>query len=171
HAHTAFEQMCDHDPANNYACRNDGAWQIQSNDTVYAFVQNPMVTNYDGSIGHLLDPYNTYAKQYGWANFMYQTNQGPSYPAHQFIFSGTSARSTTEDTASTFISENFKPKGSQAGCLAGPDATTSTVSPLLPGQDPCPGANLFDGNSAQECTLTNSALVYPTNPVGSFCQT
>ena len=31
-------------------------------------------------------PYVTMAKQYGWANFMFQTNQGPSAPAHQFIF-------------------------------------------------------------------------------------
>jgi phospholipase C len=170
HAHTAFEQMCDPDPANGYACRNDGAWQVQSADTVYAFVQNPAVTNYDGSAGHLLDPYLTYAKQYGWANFMYQTNQGPSYPAHQFIFSGTSARTKAEDTASTFISENFQPKGSLAGCLAGPDATTSTISPLLSGQTPCGGANLFDGNSVQECKLTNTDLVYPSNPVGSFCR-
>ena len=171
HAHTAFEQMCDHDPANAYACRNDGAWQIKSNDTVYAFVSNDPVINYDGSSGHLLDPYLTFAKQYGWGNFMYQTNQGPSYPAHQFIFSGTSARSKAEDAASTFISENFKPKGSSSGCLAAPDATSNLVSPLLPGHDPCPGAKLFDGNSVQECQLANTALVYPKHPVGSFCAT
>jgi phospholipase C len=171
HAHTAFEQMCDHDPANAYACRNDGAWQIKSKATVYGYVDNVAVVNYDGSAGHLLDPYLTFAKQYGWGNFMYQTNQGPSYPAHQFMFSGTSARSTAEDTASTFISENYKPKGASSGCLAGPDATSNQVSPLLPGHDPCPGGTLFDGGSAQECKLTNSALVYPTNPVGSFCTT
>lgn len=169
HAHTAFEQMCDHDPVNAYACRNDGAWQIKSDDTVYAYVDNVPVTNYDGSSGHLLDPYLTFAKQYGWANFMYQTNQGPSYPAHQFMFSGTSARSAAEDAASTFLSENYKPKGSSAGCLAGPDATSNLVSPLLTGQTPCPGGSLFDGNSVQECKITNSALVYPSNPVGSFC--
>src|ERR1700690_2578492 len=29
HAHSAFVQMCDPDPANAYACRNDGAWQIK----------------------------------------------------------------------------------------------------------------------------------------------
>ena len=171
HAHTAFEEMCDPDPANGYACRNDGAWQIKPLNDSYAYVEDPAVVNYDGSAGHLLDPYITFAKGYGWANFMYQTNQGPSYPAHQFIFSGTSARSTAEDTASTFISENFKPAKTAVGCLAPPDATTTLLSPLLPGQDPCGGALLFDGNSVQECLLTNTALVYPTNPVGSFCDT
>src|ERR1700730_17041972 len=31
------------------------------------------------------------AEQYTFANRMFQTNQGPSFPAHQFIISGTSA--------------------------------------------------------------------------------
>ncbi|MGA2219734.1 MAG: hypothetical protein ABSG51_16710, partial [Terracidiphilus sp.] len=28
HTHKSFSQMCDPDPANGYACRNDGAWRI-----------------------------------------------------------------------------------------------------------------------------------------------
>src|SRR5208283_3914391 len=98
------------DPASGYACLNDGAWGVHQSvagETSYSYVENPKVTNYDKSKGHLLDPYLTFAEQYGWGNFMYQTNQGPSYPAHQFIFSGTSARSAAEDANSTFISENF----------------------------------------------------------------
>ena len=82
--------MCDPDPATQL-CRNDGAWHTSGAGAAYGYVDNPVVTNSDGSTGHLLDPYLTLAKQYGWANFMYQTNQGPSYPAHQFIFAGTSA--------------------------------------------------------------------------------
>jgi phospholipase C len=169
HAHTAFEQMCDPDPANGYACRNDGAWQIKPANDSYAYVENPVVTNYNGTTGHLLDPYLTYAEQYGWGNYMFQTNQGPSYPAHQFIFSGTSGRTTAEDTASTFISENFQPKGTPYGCLAAADATTSLLSPLLPGGTLCTGGKSFDGNSVQECPVANTALIFPTNPVGSFC--
>jgi hypothetical protein len=49
------------------------------------------VTNSEGSKGHLLDPYLTMFRDYGWANFIYQTNQGASYSAHQFLFAGTSA--------------------------------------------------------------------------------
>jgi len=173
HAHKAFEQMCDPDPANGYACRNDGAWQIKQSvagANSYGYVENPAVTNYNGSSGHLLDPYLTYAEQYGWANFMYQTNQGPSYPAHQFIFSGTSARSTAEDASSTFISENFGPKGTKVGCLAPADATTTLLSPLFGTVGA--GCTAFDNNSVQECPLTNTALNNPAgNPVGSFCDT
>jgi phospholipase C len=172
HSHTAFEQMCDPDPANAYACRNDGAWQVSQSTkgaNSYGYVENPAVTNYNGSTGHLLDPYLTYAEQYGWANFMYQTNQGPSYPAHQFLFSGTSARSTAEDANSTFISENFGPSGVKVGCLAPATATTKLLSPLLGSLGA--GCTAFDDNSVEECKLTNTALVYPTNPVGSFCDT
>jgi phospholipase C len=66
---------------------------------------------------HILDPYVAMAKRWGWANFMYQTNQGPSYPAHQFIFGGTSAPTQTQDQQGTFVSENFS-AGTNAGCLA-----------------------------------------------------
>ncbi len=171
HSHKAFSQMCDADPANGYACRNDGAWRIGQSVKgahSYAYVENPAVTNSDGQPGHLLDPYLTYAEQYGWANYMYQTNQGPSYPAHQFIFSGTSARSTAEDANSTFVAENFMPAtGPEAGCLAPATATNQLLSPLLGTLGE--GCIAFDNDSVQECTLTNSSLVYPTNPVGSFC--
>ena len=45
---------------------------------------------FDGVHG-ILDPYFQLAEQYGFANYMFQTNQGPSYSAHQFLFSGTAA--------------------------------------------------------------------------------
>jgi phospholipase C len=98
---------------------------------------------------------------------MYQTNQGPSYPAHQFIFTGTSARSAAEDAASTFVAENIEPKESEVGCLARATATTRLVSPLLGtfGE----GCTTYDNNSVQECPLKNASLVYPSHPVGSFC--
>jgi len=44
-----------------------------------------------------VQPYLDLAGQYGFANRMFQTNQGPSTPAHQFLFSGTSAASETSD--------------------------------------------------------------------------
>jgi phospholipase C len=40
-----------------------------------------------------VQPYFTMAEQYTFADRMFQTNQGPSFPAHQFILSGTSAPS------------------------------------------------------------------------------
>ncbi len=170
HSHASFSHMCDADPANGYACLNDGAWRVKqskSGGSSYAYVENTMITNYNGQPGYLLGPYLTYAEQYGWANYMYQTNQGPSYPAHQFIFSGTSARSAAEDAASTFVSGNVAPEQSSAGCLAPANSTTSLLSPLLGTLGE--GCTPYDNNSVQECPLINSSLVYPSNPVGSFC--
>jgi phospholipase C len=170
HSHKAFSQMCDPDPANGYACRNDGAWQIKNTvkgANSYVYVENTPVTNYDGSKGYILDPYLTYAEQYGWANYMYQTNQGSSYPAHQFIFSGTSARTAAEDANSTFVSEDFAPTETHGGCLAPKNTTSWLISPVLGSLGD--GCLAYDSKSVQACPLTNTALDPPTNPVGSFC--
>ena len=158
--------MCDPDPT-TLACRNDGAWQITvPTGGSYGYVENTAVTNYNGSAGHLLDPYLTFAKDYGWANYMYQTNQGPSYSAHQFIFSGTSAATAADDAASTFIAEDFA-SIYESGCLALQSGINDLISPLL-GSTP-KGCSTFGNRSVKECPITNTALIYPTDPVGSFC--
>ena len=165
HNHAAFELMCD--PDSSFKCRNDGAWQTAANNVAYSYVLNPQVTNFDGSTGHLLDPYVTLAKQYGWANFMYQTNQGPSWPAHLFLFAGTSARSNREDSQSIFVAEN--PGGAnQTGCLL-PASTGSTpiwdklIQPATPSSTGC---TLYDNNSVAECQALNAL---DANYVGTFC--
>ena len=57
-------------------------------------------------------PYFQLAEQYTFGDRMFQTNQGPSFPAHQFILSGTSAPTATSNL---FVAEN--PHGN-AGCAA-----------------------------------------------------
>jgi phospholipase C len=44
-----------------------------------------------------LVPYFNIAQQYGYSNYMFQTSQGPSFPAHQFLLSGTSAPTSFSD--------------------------------------------------------------------------
>ncbi len=169
HSHKGFEKMCDPDPM-TLRCRNDGAWKTTKGvGNSYTYVENVPVTNSDGSQGQLLDPYLTFAKQYGWANYMYQTNQGPSYPAHQFIFSGTSAMTARDDANSTFVSENFDNEvvGDVAGCLAEAGATNDLISPAL--STPPDSCTLYADGSVKECPIANTALVYPTEPVGTFC--
>ena len=43
-----------------------------------------------------VQPYFTLAETYTFGDRMFQTNQGPSFPAHQYIISGTSAISGEE---------------------------------------------------------------------------
>src|SRR5579862_9035739 len=87
--------------ANIYGCVVPGF-----NYSQFMYVYNTPVTNTNGTRGGLLDPYLTLATTYGWANRMFQTNQGPSYPAHQFIFGATSAPTAEDDRAGIFVSEN-----------------------------------------------------------------
>jgi len=118
HQHPAWVTECDLDPATG-KCKMDGAAGVPCNPlAVCQTVTNPQFKYVDYS-GGILTPYFTLAKSYGWANFMFQTNQGPSFPAHQFIFGGTSAPSSAEDAAGTFASENMtKGTGTGAGCVA-----------------------------------------------------
>jgi phosphoesterase family protein len=50
-----------------------------------------------------VQPYFALAEQYTFGDRMFQTNQGPSFPAHQFIISGTSAPAAT---INLFAAEN-----------------------------------------------------------------
>jgi phospholipase C len=124
HSHMAFAKMCD--AGANGACRMDGAagvtcWGHCPEDPQFKFVSN--------SSG-ILNPYLSLAVQYGWANYMFQTNQGPSFPAHQFIFGGTSAPTAADDEAGIFASENVVGGNGTAGCIAGPGATVELIGPL-----------------------------------------
>ena len=60
-------------------------------------------------------PYFAMAEQYGFGDRMFQTNQGPSFPAHQYILSGTS---TVSGTSTLRASANpFAPtQQSTGGC-------------------------------------------------------
>jgi phospholipase C len=57
---------------------------------------HPQVVYVDNSTG-TVQPYFDIATSYGFANRMFQTNQGPSFPAHQFLLSGTSSPTETSD--------------------------------------------------------------------------
>src|SRR6202049_2085401 len=60
---------------------------------------------------------------------MFQTNQGPSFPAHLFIFGGTSAPSQLDDAKGIFSAENMTPVRAAAGCNAPPTTVVNLVSP------------------------------------------
>ena len=117
HAHSAFVSMCDLNTLTG--CRMDGAGDISCSGTCPA---KPQFRYVDNSTG-IVNPYLIMARQYGWANYMFQTNQGPSFPAHQFLFGGTSAPSAADDAKGTFASENMSGTSATAGCAA-PAGTT-----------------------------------------------
>jgi phospholipase C len=75
----------------------------------------------------ILKPYNEIAEQYGFSNWMFQTNQGPSYLAHQFLFSGTSAPVNYNTTYyDYFAAENPTGNSTHSGGCGAPSGTTVT---------------------------------------------
>jgi phospholipase C len=74
-------------------------------------------------------PYWQLAETYTFGDRMFQTNQGPSFPAHQFILSATSAPSAG---STMFVAENpfFGPDPfHNAGCIAPPVELVRLISP------------------------------------------
>ena len=125
HAHQAFKDMCDVD-ATTGQCKMDGAdkigafcpsgpppcWPAGHNPQFYSVNPQDVV------------PYFQLAETYTFGDHMFQTNQGPSFPAHQFIISGTSAPTPPgQQFSDYFAAENPQGisnplPGSDTGCTA-----------------------------------------------------
>ena len=119
HSHSAFLSMYD-------SGKMDGADLIECtsapSSTCPALPQFRYVQPADDA------PYRAIAVKYGFANRMFQTNQGPSFPAHQFILSGTSAPS---QESSEFAAENpeFSTSRVGNGCIAAPAQVVQLIEP------------------------------------------
>jgi hypothetical protein len=119
----------------------------------FMYVYNTPVTNSNGTTGALLDPYITLATTYGWGKGMFQTNQGPSFPAHQFIFGATSAPSAADDPLGIFVAENGPT--SDYGCASG-----NSVQLIRPnGNTSPPFGTETSGDTTPEC-FTRNAMDY-----------
>jgi phospholipase C len=128
HSHSGFTAMCNVDPQTG-VCQNDGASGVKCYGSCPA---NPQFRYVDNSTGQL-NPYLDLATFYGWGNYMFQTNQGPSFPAHQFIFGGTSAPTAADDASGIFAAENMSSTtvktAAIAGCIAGPNTRVQLIGP------------------------------------------
>jgi hypothetical protein len=98
-----MDGACNHPTGRNgcnpYPCPFDTG----KNCSQYTYVEN---TTSDP----VVQPYWDIAEKYGFANYFFQTNQGPSFPAHQFLFSGSSVPVYPSDTHthnSYFYNQNF----------------------------------------------------------------
>jgi len=76
-----------------------------------------------------VQPYFTMAETYTFGDRMFQTNQGPSFPAHQYIISGTAAiaERSNFDAAEIPSSSN-----GVAGCIALPSTFVSIIDTTNP---------------------------------------
>ena len=128
HGINGFLGQCDLQPGTRH-CRMDGHANCSG-----TCLTNPSFRYVDYSTGDV-NPYLEMATRYGWANYMFQSNQGPSYPAHQFLFGGTSAPSAADDAAGIFASENLVGTGGVggfnkiAGCAAPENTRVQLIGP------------------------------------------
>lgn len=114
HSNAAFRAMYDHG-------KMDGADKIK----VYCYTATPCPPA-DAQFRYVqpsdVGPYFQLAEQYTFGDRMFQTNEGPSFPAHQFMISGTSAPTAS---SSSFVAENpgggpDVRNGINTGCIAPP---------------------------------------------------
>jgi phospholipase C len=113
HSHAGFVTMCDLNTVTGQ-CRMDGA--PTTPDSAFVYV-NPSD----------VQPYFHLAEQYTFGDRMFQTNQGPSFPAHQYIISGTSAPAVG---STLFAAENtLNGGGKGTGCIALPTEYVKLIDP------------------------------------------
>ena len=84
-------------------------------------------------------PYFEMAETYTFGDRMFQTNQGPSFPAHQFILSGTSA----------------------------PTAPGTTMSDLFAAENPLGLKTTTEDNNDTGCTAPTQEYVWLIDPTGT----
>lgn len=120
HGHTGFVAMYDNG-------KMDGADKIPVICTPgqhHCAPPNPQFTYVNPSD---VAPYFQMGEQYTFGDAMFQTNQGPSFPAHQYIISGTSAPT---ETSNLFDETNpFNTNGKGDGCYAPSGAFVYLIDP------------------------------------------
>ena len=116
HSHADFASMCDWvlaTPGQKGYCKMDGPTECKPPKCPpNTLCPNPCPSNeqQNAQVNYVqssdVRQYLQMAIHYGWANKMFQTNQGPSFPAHQFIFAGTSAPTDGDDDDAIFAADN-----------------------------------------------------------------
>jgi phospholipase C len=143
HSHyPSWEQTWDHNQMDR-ACDTTVHWPAGTDPyplhPQYTFAQNT-IWDQQHSYG-VLDPYFQLAGWYGYSNYMFQTNMGPSFPAHQFLLSGTSAPIySPQQYFDNFAAEN-PPDIYQTGCVAPQGQVVEQMPPSNPYNTEIPGYN------------------------------
>jgi phospholipase C len=146
HSHASFLKMYD-------GGKMDGADQIHVSCPAPCTPPPPPLPQFQYVKPSELQPYFTLAETYTFADRMFQTNQGPSFPAHQFIISGSSAPTPPgSDNSNLFAADNplgggISNPGDLTGCLAPPDPNTNETQSSFPCYDHPTLTDLLDTQS------------------------
>ena len=119
HSHHSFVAMYDHG-------KMDGADLIPVQCDKGGCPPNPQFKYVKSSDAM---PYFQMAEQYTFADRMFQTNEGASFPAHQFILSGTSAPTATSDLFAAEDVAGFLHANWDMGCAGAKNVSVRLVDP------------------------------------------
>ena len=126
HAHSAFVAMYD-------GGKMDGADKIPITCSKGATGCPPANAQFLYVQASDVGPYFQMAEQYTFGDRMFQTNEGPSFPAHQFIISGTSAPTAPPAaTSNMFVADNaggVPNAGGNTGCTSPPAEFVYLIDP------------------------------------------
>jgi phospholipase C len=125
HSHASFVAMYD-------GGKMDGADKISISCAANASGCPPATPQFKYVNTSEVQPYFQLAEQYTFGDRMFQTNQGPSFPAHQFIISGTSADTATSilfAAENPVVPANATPTGEGAGCNAPIGTLVNMIDP------------------------------------------
>jgi phospholipase C len=133
HSHTDWEDQYDKGKLDGACVSGTGAKCAGTGQACANGESGPLYSPYIGVAPSAVQPYLSIIQNYAWANYMFQTNQGPSFPAHQFLFSGTSAGVWPGNQYyQYFVSEN---PGGNTGCDVS-DYSGGKPSPSMGWVDP-----------------------------------
>ena len=154
HSHGSWKKMW-HNGAMDGACNIPVSYPFDP-PPITCSLANPQYT-YASNSDHILDPYFQIANTYGFCNYCFQTNQGASFPAHQFLFSGTSAPVCCGDANNFykwFAAENPRlpdggNAGSNTGCTA-PQGEFARLIDLAKQEGSCPNSQDPDDDAIHQ---------------------
>jgi phospholipase C len=117
HAHESFGTEYDGGRMDGFDLDNSSGQCSDDSTCAYAYVPQSET-----------QPYLDMASQYVFGDRMFQTNQGPSFPSHQYLISGTS---TTQQNGSLKAADNpyERDRANGGGCDAPADALVDTIDP------------------------------------------
>ena len=124
HKHSAFMQDYDNGKMDGFNtetenCYSKNSYRCPQADVAsYAYVRRSDV-----------QPYFDLARQYTFADRMFQTNQGPSFSAHQYIVSGTSVISDSSNLKAAENPIDPQERKRQGGCDSLHGTTVETIDP------------------------------------------
>ncbi|MGA7646222.1 MAG: alkaline phosphatase family protein [Terriglobales bacterium] len=167
HGHDGFLKDCDW---NGTECAMDGWSANQCNPGAYC-PKNPQLQYVPAPPGSNMQTYIQLAQTYAFGDNMFQSNQGPSFPAHQYLFGGTTAvclpgasDCPPGTTSTVFVSgnpgNNDRADGTPGvGCLAPPGSNVKIIDTSQP--FPNKNESLWDGSECMDrptmADLLNSA--------------